>query len=186
MLNLKCENWKQLYAIEEDTKPTEFIKSWPFSPTSCENTMESLRNKAMYIEGQERYLKDLDWVNIVKTIRELKALTRILLDQQQRQILAFERESVIPSSKAFEQTEANFLQNKVPFEYSDRLKIEEYQEEVEKVFDNLKHKTLTHLDYNIINELVDEKLQGNREIDKSNQGVMVTNISADLNLNKWE
>ena len=82
--------------------------------------------------------------------------------------------------------EANFLQNKVPFEYSDRLKIEEYQEEVDKVFDDLKHKNFTHLDYNIINELVDEKLQINREIDKSNQGIMVTNISADLNLNKWE
>ena len=70
----------------------------------------------MYSEGESRYLKDLDCVNIVKSIRELKALTRVILSHQQRQLLAFERENVLPSSKTLEKQEAEFIQNKIPLQ----------------------------------------------------------------------
>ena len=69
----------------------------------------------MYSEGEDRYLKDLDWVNIVKTIRELKALSRIILNQQQVQLLAFERDSILPSSKTLKMLEENSLQNHVTY-----------------------------------------------------------------------
>ena len=71
---------------------------------------EILKMRAMYSEGEDRYLKDLDCVNIVKLIRELKALTRVILSQQQRQLLAFERESVLPSNKVLETQEHEFIQ----------------------------------------------------------------------------
>ena len=80
----------------------------------------------MYSEGEDRYLKDLDWVNIVKTIRELKALSRVILSQQQLQLLAFERGSILPSSKILELKESNSLQNQVTFEYENSLKNDEY------------------------------------------------------------
>ena len=96
----------------------------------------------MYSEGEDRYLKDLDWVNIVKSIRELKALTRILLNQNQREILAFERESVLPSCKALEKIEAEFIQNKVPFEYAGYLKQEEYIERVTHLMNNFESNAL--------------------------------------------
>ena len=110
----------------------------------------------MYYEGEKRYLKDLDWVNIVKSIRELKALTRILLNQHQRQILAFERESVLPTSKFLEEQEANQIQNKVTYEYSGEEKTKEYFEEVIKFVNNFSSKSLTKLDFSIIDELSDE------------------------------
>ena len=69
----------------------------------------------MYSEGEDRYLKDLDWVNIVKTIRELKALSRVILNQQQVQLLAFERNSMLPSSKTLKKLEENSLQNHVTY-----------------------------------------------------------------------
>ena len=69
----------------------------------------------MYSEGENRYLKDLDWVNIVKTIRELKALSRIILNQQQVQLLAFERDSILPSCKTLKMLEENSLQNHVTY-----------------------------------------------------------------------
>ena len=109
----------------------------------------------MYSEGEDRYLKDLDWVNIVKSIRELKALTRILLNQNQREILAFERESVLPSSRALEKIEADFIQNKVPFEYEGSLK-EEYLERVAHLIDNFDSKELSNLDVKIIEEISNE------------------------------
>ena len=70
----------------------------------------------MYSEGEDHYLKDLDWVNIVKSMRELKALSRIILNQHQRQILAFQNENVIPRSNALKSREKEFLETKVPFE----------------------------------------------------------------------
>ena len=48
----------------------------------------------MYSEGEHRYLKDLDWVNIVKSIRELKALSRVILNKYQQEILSFEKKIV--------------------------------------------------------------------------------------------
>ena len=110
----------------------------------------------MYSEGEDRYLKDLDWVNIVKSIRELKALTRILLNQNQREILAFERESVLPSSKALEKIEAEFIQNKVPFEYAGYLKQEEYIERVTHLMNNFESNALSNLDVKIIEEISNE------------------------------
>ena len=92
-------------------KPLEFINFWPIFLRACAITEELSENKAMYKEGEDRYLKDLDCVNIVKSIRELKALTRVILDQQQRHILSFERESVLPSNKYWEELDANLIQN---------------------------------------------------------------------------
>ena len=117
----------------------------------------------MYSEGEVRYLKDLDWVNIVKSIRELKALTRILLNQNQREILAFERESVLPSSKVLDKQEEEFLQNHVPFEYANMMKQEEYLERVNLLVDTFEHKRLSNLDTKIIEEISNEPLEATND-----------------------
>ena len=110
----------------------------------------------MYSEGEDRYLQDLDCVNIVKAIRELKALSRVMLSQQQRQLLAFERESVLPSSNLVKQLEAEFVQNKVPFEYAESKNKTEYLEKVDKYLDEFKGQALTNMDIKIIDEIVNE------------------------------
>ena len=110
----------------------------------------------MYSEGEDRYLQDLDCVNIVKAIRELKALSRVMLNQQQRQLLAFERESVLPSSNLVKQLESEFVQNKVPFEYEESKSKTEYLDKVDKYLDEFKDQTLTNMDIKIINEIVNE------------------------------
>ena len=110
----------------------------------------------MYSEGEDRYLKDLDCVNIVKSIRELKALTRILLNQHQREILAFERESVLPSSKILEEQEAEFIQNKVPFEYDGYSKQEDFSAHLHKLINKFQARSLSNLDIKIINEITNE------------------------------
>ena len=139
----------------------------------------------MYYEGEKRYLKDLDWVNIVKSIRELKALTRILLNQHQRQILAFERESVLPTSKFLEEQEANQIQNKVPFEYSGETKTKEYFEEIIEFVNNFSNKSLTKLDFSIIDELADEATQEEAEVTVTNNSIVGSQVS-NQNRDKWE
>ena len=107
----------------------------------------------MYAEGEDRYLKDLDWVNMVKSIRELRALTRIILDQQQRQLLAFERESVLPSNKVFEIEETDFIQNKVPLEYEGSAEKDNYINNVNLYLNELTKRDLTNMDIKIMEEI---------------------------------
>ena len=138
------------------------------------------RRKTLYTEGENKYLKDLDCVNIVKSIRELKALTRIILNQQQRQILAFERESVLPSWKELEELNTNLIQNKVPFEYESHDNRQKYNNELEKFIDRYTQGPLSRLDYTIMDEL-----ENNRQLDNHPneiyQTVLGTQIS-DINL----
>ena len=139
----------------------------------------------MYKEGEDRYLKDLDCVSIVKSIRELKALTRIILNQQQRQILAFERESVIPSSRYLEEQDANQIQNKVPFEYDNQEKHLQYSEELDKIIQHFSNRQLTDIDNNIIDELADEQPQSAQEATISNNSV-IGNLATDQRDHKWD
>ena len=120
----------------------------------------------MYSEGEERYLKDLDWVSIVKSLRELKALTRIMLNQQQRQILEFERESVIPSNKLLQHDEAELIQNKVPFEYSGESKQDDYKDTINKLVEEYSQKSFTNIDIRIINEIASEGERSNLLLSK--------------------
>ena len=117
----------------------------------------------MYSEGEDRYLQDLDCVNIVKAIRELKALSRVMLNQQQSQLLAFERESVLPSNNLMKQLEAEFVQNKVPFECVESKDKTEYLDKVDKYLDEFKGQALTNMDIKIINEILNEDYNPNHD-----------------------
>ena len=139
----------------------------------------------MYREGEEKYLKDLDWVNIVKSIRELKALTRIILDQQQRQILSFERESVLPSNKCFEEQDANQIQNKLPFEYDDQTKHQEYYEELDKFIEKYSERKLSAFDRNIITELTDEVIQPIQDVTVQNSSA-IGGLITEQRDEKWD
>ena len=114
------------------------------------------KNKAMYIEGEDKYHKDLDCVSIIKSIRELKAMTRILLSEQQRQLLAFERESILPSSKLIELQESKFIQNKVPFENWKSIDDSDYWNQLSLFIEEYKNQELEPLDTKIMNEIINE------------------------------
>ena len=131
----------------------------------------------MYQEGEEKYLKDLDCVNIVKSIRELKALTRILLNQQQREILAFERESVLPSSEYLKEQNMNEIQNKVPFEYDSQEKHQKYSEELDKFIDQFSNRQLSKIDKNIINDIVFEAAQPMHDASISNNSMIDNQVT---------
>ena len=66
-------NSKSLWSRERDTRQTACIRFSQLFLHAWLNIKVFLENKAMYSEGEDRYLKDLDWVSIVKSIRELKA-----------------------------------------------------------------------------------------------------------------
>ena len=107
----------------------------------------------MYSEGEERYLKDLDCVTIVKAIRELRAMSRVILTQQQRQLLAFERESVLPINKELEGLKSEYIHNKVPFETVNNIGKAEYLINVDKFMHELECTELTNTDAKIIDEI---------------------------------
>ena len=94
------------------------------------------------------------------------------MDQQQRQILAFERESVIPSSKYLDEQDLNQIQNKVPFENASLITNQEYEEAVEAFIKNYSSKPLSKFDYNIINELADKTYQSIQEDTRINSNLL--------------
>ena len=110
----------------------------------------------MYSEGEDKYLKDIDCINIVKSIRELKAITRILLNQHQRQLLAFERNNVLLSNEATDKHEADYIQNKVPFEHVKPEDKSAYWKQVTKFVEEYAEKDLSTLDAKIIEEIIHE------------------------------
>jgi len=66
-----------------------------------------------YQNAEERLTDELDWVSIIKSIRELKVFATLILDQQQRQLLAFSKYNVVtdePNTKR----DSEFLENWVP------------------------------------------------------------------------
>jgi len=66
-----------------------------------------------YQNAEERLTDELDWVSIIKSIRELKVFATLILDQQQRQLLAFSKYNVVtdePNAKR----DSEFLENWVP------------------------------------------------------------------------
>ena len=66
-----------------------------------------------YQNAEERLTDELDWVSIIKSIRELKLFATLILNQQQRQLLAFSKYNIVtdePNTKR----ESEFLENWVP------------------------------------------------------------------------
>ena len=86
----------------------------------------------MYLEGKDRFLKDLDWVSIVKSIRELKALMRVLLNDHQRQMLVFEKGSMLPTNKLLELKYHETFEYRVPFESESKVDEDAYIQDVNK------------------------------------------------------
>ena len=80
-------------------------------------------------------------------------MSRVILTQQQRQLLAFERESVLPTSKELEGLEAESIHNKVPFETMNNLERSKYLVHIDKFMHELECTELTNTDANIINEI---------------------------------
>ena len=55
----------------------------------------------LYFEiGQEKLLEELDWVTIIKAVRQLKLLTQVLLSKKQKFLMKFQRNNVIDSSSS--------------------------------------------------------------------------------------
>ena len=106
----------------------------------------------MYTQGEYKYLHDLDCVNIVKSIRELKALARVMFSQYQCQLLAFERESVLSSSRHTDQSTKELTHGSVPFEHASSKEQTEYSEKVDRLVGSFADRELSVLDISIIDE----------------------------------
>jgi len=58
----------------------------------------NFRDHVYYKVGQIKFVDELDWVTIIKSIRKIKMLTQILLNKRQKFLLKFQRNEVIDSS----------------------------------------------------------------------------------------
>ena len=114
----------------------------------------------MYSIGEKIYLEDLDWVNIIKSIRELKTLVKIVLDQHQSQLIVFEKESILPQIFEFKKECLETIQDKVPFENVKNIKTkQDYFKEIDRFAASYLNRPFSDIDFNIINKIYWEKNQ---------------------------
>ena len=86
----------------------------------CKTKRQKKRAK-QHQNAEERFHEELDCVQIIKSIRELKVLTKIILSQHQRQLLSFHKNNVISDQPTDKEEEAQ-LEHWMPFEDTAKLK----------------------------------------------------------------
>ena len=152
----KLEQIKTIFRYKRRYQANFIHKVLKFIPNCLWKYRGIQKKKIMYWEGEDAYLKDLDWVNIVKSLRELRALSRIILSHHQRQILAFESESVLPCHSSLKNKDPELIHIDVPLEYSPKLHHSEYLSQVSKFIDQLP--PLTEIDTKVLKEVSPEPI----------------------------
>ena len=114
----------------------------------CRTRKQALKRK-QYVDGETKYNEELDCVSIIKSIRELKLLTKVVLNQCQRQTLAFDKANVIPIDKDLKTSDEKMLMNYIPSELANEEKAAEYTSKLDDFLSEYSDKDMNHVDYNI-------------------------------------
>ena len=79
------------------------ILHYVFCCASCKRirqrakTSNSYRSHMLYGEGEEKLQEELDCITFLKSIRQLKLLTQVLLTRKQKLMLRFQKANVLDS-----------------------------------------------------------------------------------------
>ena len=79
----------------------------------------------------------------------------------------------------------NSIQNKLPFEYDDQTKHQEYYDELGKFIERYSERQLSNVDHHIIDELADEIFQPTQETTIQNTSAL-ENLMKEQKLSKWD
>ena len=118
----------------------------------CKTKRQKKRAK-QHQNAEERFHEELDCVQIIKSIRELKVLTKIILSQHQRQLLSFHKNNVI-SYRNFEKEEEAQLEHWMPFEDTAKLKSFIYKVKVADIMKGWKDSQITEIDKKLMGEII--------------------------------
>ena len=89
----------------------------------------------IFNEGIETFNNEMDYSNIIKSIRELKALTKSILDQDQQAIFQFHQTRLIdPKDSAKQDLNRDLLSNiEIPNEKWSQSQVIEFEKQVNEV-----------------------------------------------------
>lgn len=156
------ERLKSIMVKRRKYKSTWLQKLWSIIPTPFWKTQTQALKRKQYVDGEKKYNEELDWVSIIKSIRELKLLTKVVLNHCQRQTLAFDKANLIPVPKALEESEETMLMNYIPKEEPSYRASEEFYLKLNSFIHEYSSKELNDVDYNIIEQLSKEDLAVNK------------------------
>jgi len=106
--------------------------------------------------ASKKLAEEMDCVSIVKSIRELKILTKLILDQNQRQLLDFSRESIIPDYKPPEKDKRQ-LENWMPYRNSENYRFFAYESKVNTFMKKWKWRDDSEINLQLVNEVLATK-----------------------------
>ena len=121
----------------------------------CKTKRQKIRAR-QHDNAEQRLHEELDCVKIIKAIRELKMVTKLILSQHQRQLLAFNSRNVI-SEQPNAQPDDEQLEDCMPFAKSDELRKATYQQKVEDIVEYWEEGDITEIDKKLVNEITNGK-----------------------------
>lgn len=69
------------------------------------NTNENMKKHVLYDEGNKKLEYELDVVNLIRSIRQLRLMAQVLLGPSERMLLKFQRKNMIESSSSSEDSD---------------------------------------------------------------------------------
>ncbi|CAI2387840.1 unnamed protein product [Moneuplotes crassus] len=115
-----------------------------------------LRRHAYFNVGKDKLARELDCVTLIKAIKQLKILTQVLLSREQKFLIKYQRQNIIPSaSSGSSDDEKNVIQEnkngKKGYDgYQSRNHSKEH-EDITQIIQAFRNKDLDDVDLRIIN-----------------------------------
>jgi hypothetical protein len=120
-------------------------------------------HRVLYKEGVKKFNQEFDCVKIVHSLRELKAVVKMMLDQDQQTLIRFNKDTLLtPSVPPKLSTVSNFMSRSIlnhkleNVPHKDCPTDEEirYENNVDRFMKNYKAKNLSVEDFNLMKSIV--------------------------------
>ncbi|CAI2386528.1 unnamed protein product [Moneuplotes crassus] len=136
----------------------------------------NLQRHAYFTIGKHKLTQELDCITLIKTIKQLKILTQVLLTKEQKFLIKYQRQNIINSASSDSSDEVQKGQprrNHVQMVGMERVRKQSVEGfKISKVIEELKRKRLDDVDIRIIKGIFKDK-----KVMKEESGVDAINLS---------
>ncbi|CDW79542.1 UNKNOWN [Stylonychia lemnae] len=121
---------------------------------------QKFKKHFIFKKGQDKLLEELDIVSILKSMRQVKLLTQVLLNQRQNMILKFQRKNLIETSSSSEDSDnnKNYYTSKLMESKNPMIRLVIFGK-LKKMVQSYKNQKLKELDKRLLRGLFIRKLK---------------------------
>ena len=119
--------------------------------------------RELYDRGIKKFSEEFDWVAVIKSLRQLRAVVKMMLDDHQQTLTLFHNDNLIPIQKSqfWENISKKYLQevrnlnlDHIPRSDCSQEQETRYEEEVNKFMKFYENKQLENKDINLFKSII--------------------------------